>query len=76
MFVAVGSHLAYFQLLTIDAANTDPSDMLNLIDQARAEVADSANANEVAYVQAKCQSVELDVHLTFTPPALALVCCE
>ena len=77
MFVVVGSCLAYRQLLCItDLAQADPSDMLNLVDEARSEAAHTLDPREAASIEAKCQSIELDVHLTFTPPSLALMCCE
>ena len=77
MFVAIGSRLAYRQLVCVsDIIESDPSDILNLIDAARVEAARTLDPKEAERIMAKCQSIELDVHLTFTPNSLALVCCE
>jgi hypothetical protein len=76
MFIIVGSQLAYRQLLTVDPNNMDPSEMLNLVDLARQEARRSTDPATAEQVEAKCRSIELDVHLTYTPPSLALVCCE
>lgn len=70
-----GSMTPYWDLLTVDPAVMDPSDVLNLVDEARKQVpfVDEFDAERI---EARCLSVELDVHLTYTPAALALVCCE
>lgn len=75
MLAATGLSSPYWHLVTTDPTKADPSDMLNLVDAVR-QTLPLLDDDDAERAEAKCRSVELDIHLTFTPPTLALACCE
>lgn len=65
----------YWELVEADVSVMHPSEALNLVDEARRH-APAMNEFYAEQVEAKCISIELDVHLTYTPAELALACCR
>jgi hypothetical protein len=66
-------NFAYCQLLVRDMQTTeDPSEVLDEIDTARAAARDLGDPYWLDRVERKTASLELDVHLKFTPTELWL----